>query len=559
MISFVLIYYTLLSNDKLSEFPDSQKLTTPSSEKLDNQITWDRVVEDSKHSWDGLIAIRDSFSPEGVDLTAYYNAETGAIVPHLRFALLDASIWMYLITQDEVYLEQARKVADDIDKYLLSEKNILHVYHINQYPMESVYVTNKYGLESVSKLALLDPNYNELVEKLADALIQYEISPKTNLINDFVFPNGTVYTQEMYFPYGGDVAIKGLLYAYEATSNENYLFQARDSIMAFWDLRNKTTNLVPSWVFSDTKDAKEDFMQQYGAGAFLKILLHYYYLTGDETIYGIIEEYTDAITTHFWDGTRWNYRVNSDGSVRSALVEGNFVKLDDALFLVYDLDRLAFYEAYEKAKSDYDSTFQNDLILTNDLVKHAIEDDGTDNVKESMINYAFPIIQNIAMRLFQDTEDDSYLKKQQDFYNAITEHHRRDLGYIGAVDPYTLQTDPADRFISKYGTGMVANKIFSTIKPSQTVEIVWTTIGNTSLQEPFIETFNDSGWFNAVKFNYADKEISFKMVTGEGTIEFSDKIESVTMNDENYTNFEENILKTASDTNSYIIVLEQEK
>ena len=110
-ISFVLIYYTLLSNDKLSEFSDSQKLTTPSSEKLDNQITWDRVVEDSKHSWDGLIAIRDSFSPEGVDLTAYYNAETGAIVPHLRFALLDASIWMYLITQDEVYLEQARKVA----------------------------------------------------------------------------------------------------------------------------------------------------------------------------------------------------------------------------------------------------------------------------------------------------------------------------------------------------------------------------------------------------------------------------------------------------------------
>jgi len=173
---------------------------------------------------------------------------------------------MYLITQDEVYLEQARKVADDIDKYLLSEKNILHVYHIDQYPMESVYVTNKYGLESVTKLALLDPNYNELVEKLADALIQYEISPKTNLIHDFVFPNGTVHTQEMYFPYGGDVAIKGLLYAYEATSNENYLLQARNSIMAFWDLRNKTTNLVPSSVYSDTKDVKEEFMQQYGAG-----------------------------------------------------------------------------------------------------------------------------------------------------------------------------------------------------------------------------------------------------------------------------------------------------
>jgi len=74
-----------------------------------------------------------------------------------------------------------------------------------------------------------------------------------------------------------------------------------------------------------------------------------------------------------------------------------------------------------------------------------------------------------------------------------------------------------------------------------------------------METFSDTGWFNAVKFNYAEKEISFKMVTGEGKIEFSDKIESVTMNDENYSNFEENILKTSSGTNGYIVRLEHEK
>ena len=538
-----------------SETTDSQKLTTFSSEKLNNQITWDRVVEDSKHAWDGLIAIKDLYSPEDVDLTVSYNSHTGQTSSNLRFFLLDASIWMYLITEDEEYLEQARKVADDIEKYLLSEKNLVRVYHVNQYPIESHPSTNKYVLESVSKLALLDPNYNELVSKLADAMIQYEIESKTNLIHSYVFPNGTVHTKEMYFPYGGDVAIKGLLNAYEATSNEIYLSQAYNSITSYWDLRNKTTNLLPSWVFSDTMNVKEDFMQQYGAGAFLKTLLHYYYLTGDETIYNIIEEYTESITTYFWDGTRWNYRVNSDGSVLSTLVEGNFAKLDDALFLVYDLDRSAFYETYEKAKSDYDSTFQNDLILTNTLVKHAVEDNGTDNVKQSMIWYAFPIIQNTAIRLYHDTEDNMYLKKQQDFYNAITKYHKRDLGYIGSVDPYTFEDDSYDYLIAKFGTGIVANKIFSTIKSSSTVHIVWTTIGSTSIEEPFIETFYDSGWFNAVKFNYAEKEIRFKMVTGKGTITFPDKIESVTMNDEIYRNFEENMLKTTSGTNSYTVRL----
>ena len=59
-------------------------------------------------------------------------------------------------------------------------------------------------------------------------------------------------------------------------------------------------------------------MQQYGAGIFLKVLLHYYYLTEDvEDVYKIIEDYTDAVVDYFWDGKTWNYRVDYDGTVRS--------------------------------------------------------------------------------------------------------------------------------------------------------------------------------------------------------------------------------------------------
>ena len=78
-----------------------------------------------------------------------------------------------------------------------------------------------------------------------------------------------------------------------------YLDQVKRTILAYWDLRDKETNLIPSWVNAETKSIKEPFMQQYGAGIFLKVLLHYYYLTEDKDVYKIIEDYTDASCTLF--------------------------------------------------------------------------------------------------------------------------------------------------------------------------------------------------------------------------------------------------------------------
>ena len=62
-------------------------------------------------------------------------------------------------------------------------------------------------------------------------------------------------------------------------------------------------------------------MQQYGAGIFLKILLHYYYLTDDPEIFQIMTIYYDAIIQNFWDGTTWNYRVNYDGTTSSKVIK----------------------------------------------------------------------------------------------------------------------------------------------------------------------------------------------------------------------------------------------
>jgi len=146
-------------------------------------------------------------------------------------------------------------------------------------------------------------------------------------------------------------------------------------------------------------------------------------------------------------------------------------------------------------------------------------------------------------------------KKLNEYYYSVIQHHKRELGYINSIDPYTFQDDSSGYSLTSLGTGIIANKIFSTIKPSTTVKIIWTTIGDTYLEEPFIETFYDSGWFDTIKFNYAKKEIHFEMIIGEGTVTFPEKIVSVIINDEAYTNFDENILQTISGTNSYTVRL----
>ena len=55
----------------------------------------------------------------------------------------------------------------------------------------------------------------------------------------------------------------------------------------------------------------------------------------------------------------WNYRVDYDGKIRSNIIEANYGKLDDALFLVYDLNPARFQKAYDLAKLDYDFSFQD--------------------------------------------------------------------------------------------------------------------------------------------------------------------------------------------------------
>ena len=518
-------------------------------------LDWDTIVNDSLYAYDGSVRLQSKFFGN-VDYTVEYNVVTGSLIDNGEPTLLGSGVWLYQITGHEQFLDNSRTIANKIEEsYLYNSGIVMNVHPITNTVNIDEGHTNQVILGNVAKLALVDSNYAQLTKTIADAVIEHEINHETEFFYDMVTLDGEPLYRDMYMPYGGSIGLESLLLAYEVTSDAIYLDQVKRTILAYWELRDKDTNLIPSWIYSDTGEIKEPFMQQYGAGIFLKVLLHYYYLTEDEDVYKIIEDYTDAVVDYFWDGKTWNYRVDYDGTVRSSVIEANYGKLDDALFLVYDLNPTRFQKAYNLAKSDYDFSFQDKTSVVNGLVTHSVKDDGSRESVESMMTYAFIINQNPAVRLYQDTMNPEYIQDMKNFYEKVISHHKREYGYIWGIDAYTLEDTPLGAMLNQRATGMIGNKINLTFIPSDDVKIVWTKIGNFEITEPFIVYFNEPGRFNTISFDYKEKSIFFETIENEGTVTFSGAIKSVLVDDQRYSNFNGKTLNTLGGKHSYKVTL----
>ncbi len=524
-----------------------------SESKVDSSLfSWESFSKDAKYSWDGQELLKKKFSPYQ-HLPLMYSDVVKESHTLISYDILDAAIGMYMITGDQKYLNEALSIADEIEKLMINDIFVpLEVPRENMIPQ----TTNRVALNYVAHLSLLDESKTELVKKLADSILKYSINNNTNLFYESNYYDGTPAGASMDIPWGGDVYLESLLKSYEVTKDEKYLNQVKNTILAYWDLRDKTTNLLPSKVNSVNNEITAAYMQQYASGLFLKILLHYYYLTDDPEILSIIDVYSNSISKFVWNGETWNYRTNYDGTVVSNVLEANFSTLDDALFLVYNLNKTKYENLYNLAKTDYDNTFQNDLILTeNGLVAHSVKTDGSKSSQESRLSYAFTSIQNPAYILFKDTQDKSYLDKVESFYKNAIKHHKQEYGYTNGIDAYTLDADSQHIETRVLMPGAIANKLLLTILPSPEVDITWTIIGNHKLPVPFFTTFYSTGYFNAVHFDLENKEIILDFVNGEGTITFESKIKNVLMDNNGYDNFEENVLSTISGEHSYKVRL----
>ena len=518
-------------------------------------LDWDTVVNDSLYAYEGSIRLQSKFF-DYVNYTVEYNAATDSLSDSSKPTLLESGVWLYQITGHEQFLDNSRSIANLIEEsYLYNSGIVMNVHPITDVVKIDEEHTNQEILSDIAKLALVDSSYAQLTKTLADAVIEYEINSETDLFYSSVTLEGEPLDKSMYMSYDGAVGLESLLLAYEVTSDSTYLEQVKRTILAYWDLRDKETNLIPSWVNADTKSVKEPFMQQYGAGVFLKVLLHYYYLTEDNDVYKIIDDYTNAVVNYFWDGKTWNYRVDYDGAIRSDVIEANYGKLDDALFLVYDLNPTRFQKAYNLAKSDYDFSFQDGITMTNGLAIHAVKDDGSPASHESMMTYAFLINQNPAVRLYQDTMEPKYIESMKDFYEKIIFHHKREYGYIWGIDAYTLDDTPLGANLNQRAVAMIGNKINLSFIPSDNVNIVWTKIGNFEITEPFTVHFNEPGRFNAINFDYNKKSIFFETIENQGTVTFSGVIKSVLVDGRTYSNFNGNTLNTLEGKHNYKVTL----
>jgi len=518
-------------------------------------LDWDTIVNDSKYAHDGSLRLQNKVFGD-IGYTAEYNVSAGGLSDYSEPTLLESGVWLYQITGNEQFLASSRTLANVIEEsYLYNSGIVMNVHPITNTVNINEEHTNQVILCDIAKLALVDSNYTQLTKTLADAVIEHEINHETELFYSFVTLEGEPIGRFMNISYGGSVGLESLLLAYEVTSDTTYLDQVKRTILAYWELRDKDTNLIPSKISTDTGSVEDSFMQQYGAGVFLKVLLHYYYLTEDVDVYKIIEDYTDAVVNHFWDGKTWNYRVDYDGTVRSDVIEANYGKLDDALFLVYDLNPTRFQKAYDLAKSDYDFSFQDKITMTNGLAIHAVKDDGSPASRESMMTYAFIINQNPAVRLYQDTLDPEYIEDVKAFYEKVISHHKREYGYIWGIDAYTLEDTSLGITLNQHATGMIGNKINLSFVPSDNVKIVWTKIGNFEITEPFIVYFNEPGRFNAISFDYNEKSIFFETIENEGTVTFSGAIKNVLVDGKNFSNFNEKTLNTLEGKHSYKVTL----
>ena len=229
--------------------------------------------------------------------------------------------------------------------------------------------------------------------------------------------------------------------------------------------------------------------------------------------------------------------------------------MDDALFLVYDLNPTRFQKAYDLAKSDYDFSFQGKASIVNGLVTHSVKDDSSRESVESMMTYAFIINQNPAVRLYQDTMQPEYIEDMKAFYEKVISHHKREYGYIWGIDAYTLEDTPLGSNLNQRAAGMIGNKINLSFIPSDNVKIVWTKIGNFEITEPFVVYFNEPGRFNAISFDYKEKSIFFETIENQGTVTFASSINSVLVDGQSYSNFNESTLNTLEGKHSYKVTL----
>jgi hypothetical protein len=559
-----------------SQFPvgANSRIVDPIDSSGRKEITWDYAVESAEHGFNGTLYLTKKYGK--YNLTPSYDAAKGAS-DSLGPALIQDSLSMYKITHNQTYLAYARSAADSLKEHMLNDKGIIRNYSRKTGASDSDPTdSNFYLLPAVADLAIYDPSYKPLAEKVAYGIVRYGLSDK-DIPYGIIYPNGTVADTKTGLPSNGgrqgtvSITIMGLLRTYQATENPVFLNKSRDILLSLWDNMRTKYDLIPTTFDSVSFRTINSNTQLYATGELLKAYVYYYYLTHDPLIENIIADYSSATYDSYWSKAKGDqgyfvYRVNVDKGRPSiiSLLETNWHKLDMSLIYAGEVTGQNYTN---RVYQDMDTFWLGSgLIYRNHLFRHGTKPDGSPAYNtQSLVDASLRTSIYVMLRMLNQgafsPSDAVWNDKVYEHVNATRFHHYHPYGYHTDVDVETFQPDQ-----KYYGLTVIsacdefASLVTLLFKTTPNVRMAWEIFpqGDCTL-EPFSTSHSDDvALMKDVFLDYSHREIAFRKITskGEGRIYCTQNLSEVVLDRKAYHDWNGNAVNIPGGSYECVFVFE---
>ena len=557
------------------QFPvDASRMADKIDSSGRKEITWDYAVESAEHGFSGTLYLTEMYGK--YNLTPSFDAKKGPS-DSLRPALLQDSLSMYKITHNQTYLAYARTAADSLNKHMVNDKGIIRNYSRKTGASDSDPTgSNFYLLPAVADLAIYDPSYKPLAEKIAYGIVRYGLTDK-DIPYGTIYPNGTLADTKTGLPSNGgrqgmvSITIMGLLRAYQATGNPVFLNKSRDILLSLWNNMRTKYNLIPTSFDSVSFRTINSNTQLYATGELLKAYIYYYYLTRDPQIKNIIADYSSATYDSYWSRALGNqgyfvYRVNVDKGRPSiiSLLETNWHKLDMSLIYAGEITGRNYTS---RVYQDMDTFWLGSgLVYRNHLFRHGTKPDGspaynTQSLADASLRTSIYVMLRMLNQGAFSPSDALWNEKIYEHVNATRFHHYHPYGYHTDVDVETFQPDPIYYgLVVTSACDEFASLVTLLFKTTPNVRMEWEIFpqGDCTL-EPFSTSHsNDVALMKDAFLDYSHREIAFRKIIskGEGRIYCTQNLSEVILDGKAYHNWNGKALNMPDGSHECVLVFE---
>lgn len=541
-------------------------------------ITIKQLYEDASFAWECFQTRRDIYGPLETEL--YFTTEIETNIngtPAGSFENLDIFYSMFIMTNDQYYLDKGLAMVEDMFKYStcnFSKNNkTLQAFVSYDWRNDETTITSLYPPILYMPLAEADPRFLPYFEKILVDSHEMFWSP-INLVYKGVTIDGDILTRQTHITWGISLhkQIQQFYWLYFLTENSTYKNWADETVEAYWNCRSRTTNLLPRNVDSDNGGALDSSISHYDMANWLNTLLVAFILnnndksagTGINTYYDLIEASADAISNYMWNSNRWVYKCTyTTGFQSSPIPEMNSFYVDYAMIRAYEI--IGKQEYLDKAILDFDTEFMgsdpkypNGVLMAKSLVIHSPSTLGRQSQFTGSSNH---MVARTAYMIYLYTRNSSYLAKSKVHYEQLMSKHKFSNGYARILDTSTFEPFPnylGDK--TKYYDRAAMQSVLSLqnafITSSEAIQINWAFGLNTSLPD----CYGKPGAITNVRVDCVNNIVYLKSVkssVSNGTISINYDpdltIRRVEENGLNYNNFFDSTLEVSPGIHEYTI------